>query len=334
MKLSVIVPIYNELDNIPLCHEQVSEVLGGLEHEYEIVFVDDGSTDGSRERLVEIAAADSHVRVVEFRRNFGQTAAMRAGIELASGDVIITIDGDLQNEPGDIPMMLEKLDEGYDLVHGWRKYRQDAMLNRKLPSKIANWLIARVTGFPVRDLGCTLKVMRREIAEDISMYGEMHRFMPILAYWQGARCAEVVCRHHPRRFGTTKYGIWRTFRVILDLITVKYMIRYAVSPMRLFGGLGLASCTAGGLAGLATVAMKLLGGVDMTGNPLLLLTVFAATVGLQFFVLGLLGEVSARIYHECQGKPPYRVRHLHGFQQGGAFAEASGEGRPRHRSAA
>lgn len=315
MSVSVIVPICNELENVPLCHEQLTAVLKELDRSYEIIFIDDGSTDGSTDRLIELAAADPNVRVVQFRRNFGQTAAMRAGIEMAEGDVIVTIDGDLQNEPADIPMMLDKLDEGYDLVHGWRKNRQDAMLNRKLPSKIANWLIARVTGFPVRDLGCTLKVMRREIAEDISMYGEMHRFMPILAYWQGARCAEVVCRHHPRRFGTTKYGIMRTFRVILDLMTVKYIVRYAVSPMKLFGGLGLIACGAAMLAGLSTVGMKLLGNVDMTGNPLLLLTVFAATVGVQFFVLGLLGEVSARIYHECQGKPPYRVRKLFGFKE-------------------
>ena len=315
MSVSVIVPICNELENVPLCHEQLTAVLKELDRSYEIIFIDDGSTDGSTDRLIELAAADPNVRVVQFRRNFGQTAAMRAGIEMAEGDVIVTIDGDLQNEPADIPMMLDKLDEGYDLVHGWRKNRQDAMLNRKLPSKIANWLIARVTGFPVRDLGCTLKVMRREIAEDISMYGEMHRFMPILAYWQGARCAEVVCRHHPRRFGTTKYGIMRTFRVILDLMTVKYIVRYAVSPMKLFGGLGLIACGGAMLAGLSTVGMKLLGNVDMTGNPLLLLTVFAATVGVQFFVLGLLGEVSARIYHECQGKPPYRVRKLFGFKE-------------------
>jgi glycosyltransferase involved in cell wall biosynthesis len=310
MRLSVVIPIYNELENISHCYREVTKALDEFGQPYEIVFVDDGSNDGSSERLEALAGQDRRVKVVQFRRNFGQTAAMRAGIELAGGDVIVTMDGDLQNDPADIPMMVRKLEEGYDLVYGWRKHRQDAFLNRRLPSKIANWLIAKVTGFQVRDLGCTLKVIRREIAQDLSMYGEMHRFIPILAHWEGARSAEVVTRHHPRKFGTTKYGIWRTFRVILDLITVKYMIRYAVSPMKLFGALGLLACLAGGLSGTATIAMKLLRGIDMTGNPLLLLTVFAWTVGVQFFVLGLLGEVSARIYYECQNKKPYRIRRV------------------------
>lgn len=308
MEISVVVPIYNEIDNVRPCYAELTQVLQRLGLRYEIIFVDDGSRDGSTERLEQLAASDQNVKLVQFRRNFGQTAAMSAGMEMARGDAIVTIDGDLQNDPADIPMMLDKLNEGYDLVYGWRKNRQDALWNRRLPSKIANWLIAKVTGFAVHDLGCTLKVIRREIAEDISMYGEMHRFIPVLAHWEGARSVEVVTRHRPRQFGQTKYGIWRTFRVILDLVTVKYMIRYAVSPMKLFGGIGLIAGTAGLLSGLATIAMKVIGGVDMTGNPLLLAAVFACTVGVQFFVLGLLGEVTARIYHECQGKKPYRVR--------------------------
>ncbi len=308
MDLSVVVPICNEIDNVQPCYAELTRVLERLGRPYEILFVDDGSTDGSVAQLAQLAAGDPRVKLVEFRRNFGQTAAMSAGIEMATGDVIVTIDGDLQNDPADIPRMLDKLQEGYDLVYGWRKHRQDPLWNRRLPSRIANWLIARVTGFAVHDLGCTLKVIRREIAQDLSMYGEMHRFIPILAHWEGARCAEVVTRHRARRFGQTKYGIWRTFRVLLDLVTVKYMIRYAVSPMKLFGGLGLLACAGGMLSGLGTVAMKVFQGVDMTGNPLLLAAVFACTVGVQFFVLGLLGEVTARIYHECQGKRPYRVR--------------------------
>lgn len=315
MSVSVVVPIYNEIDNIAECYRRLREVLDRVGRPWEIVFVDDGSRDGSTERLTTLAGQDHRVKIVEFRRNFGQTAAMRAGMELATGEVIVTIDGDLQNEPDDIPMMLAKLDEGFDLVHGWRKNRQDALVNRKIPSKIANWLIGKVTGFPVRDLGCTLKVLRREIAQDLSMYGEMHRFIPILAHWQGARCAEVVTRHHARQFGTTKYGIWRTFRVLMDLITVKYLVQYAVSPMKLFGGMGLICGLLGGTAGVATVAMKLLAGIDMTGNPLLLLTVFSWMAGLQLIALGLLGEVSARTYHECQGKRPYRVRRLTNFEE-------------------
>ncbi|NIL98443.1 MAG: glycosyltransferase [Planctomycetales bacterium] len=315
MDISVIVPVYNEVENVRPCYTELTEVLEGLGVRYEIIFVDDGSGDGSSECLEQLAAVDQRVKLVQFRRNFGQTAAMSAGMDMAQGEAIVTIDGDLQNDPADIPLMLDKLHEGYDLVYGWRKDRQDAFWNRRLPSQVANWLIAKVTAFPVRDLGCTLKVLRREIAADLSLYGEMHRFIPILAHWEGARCVEVVTRHRPRRFGQTKYGIWRTFRVILDLITVKYMIRYAVSPMKLFGGLGLVACTAGLASGLGAIAMKVFGGVDMTGNPLLLATVFACTVGLQFFVLGLLGEVTARIYHECQGKKPYRVRRTMNVQQ-------------------
>ena len=239
MDVSVVIPIFNELDNLGPLHEQLDQVLSKLRHAYEILFIDDGSTDGSVERLREIAQRDARVKVVCFRRNFGQTAAMQAGLQMAAGDVIVTMDGDLQNDPNDIPVMLEKLDEGFDLVHGWRKHRQDAWLNRKLPSKIANWLISKVTRFPIHDLGCTLKVMRREIARELELYGEMHRFIPILAHARGARCAEVVTKHHPRRHGKTKYGIGRTSRVILDLITVKYMLSYFASPMKLFGKIGL-----------------------------------------------------------------------------------------------
>jgi glycosyltransferase involved in cell wall biosynthesis len=313
MSVSVVVPIYNEHDNIEPLYESLHGVLSGLACAYEMIFVDDGSTDGSGQRLRQLAERDPRVKVVELRRNFGQTAAMHVGIQHASGEVVVTMDGDLQNDPADIPMMLAKLDEGYDLVHGWRKNRQDALVSRKLPSRIANWLISKVTGFAVHDLGCTLKAMRREIAQELQLYGEMHRFIPILAHWQGARCAEVVTRHHARRFGTTKYGIWRTFRVVLDLITVKFMIRFSASPMKLFGGVGLVCSFGSVLAGLATVLMKLARGIDMTGNPLLLLSVFAATVGVQFFVLGLLGEVCARIYYECQNKQPYTIRRLINF---------------------
>jgi glycosyltransferase involved in cell wall biosynthesis len=315
MQVSIVVPLYNEIENVELCYQALTDVMEQAPWQYEIVMVDDGSTDGTSAQLAAIAERDGRVKVIEFRRNFGQTAAMRAGFDYAEGECVVTLDGDLQNEPADIPMMVEKILEGYDLVHGWRKDRQDAFLNRRLPSKIANWLISRVTGFPVRDLGCTLKAIRREIAADLSLYGEMHRFIPVLAHWQGARSVEVVTRHHPRRFGQSKYGIWRTLRVILDLITVKYMIRHAVSPMRLFGGIGLLLLALSGAAGATTVGMKWFGGADMTGNPLLLLTVVAGLAAIQFFGLGLLGEVSARIYHECQGEKPYRIRTLRNLKE-------------------
>src|SRR5262245_55178846 len=265
MSVSVVVPICNELENISPLYQQLAAVLPSMGRWWEIVFVDDGSTDGSTDRLKEFAARDERVKVVRFRRNYGQTAAMQAGFDHASGDVIVTLDGDLQNDPLDIPMMVNKLDEGYDLVHGWRKLRQDTLVTRKIPSKIANWLISRVTKFPIHDLGCTLKAIRREIAVELELYGEMHRFIPILAHQRGARCAEVVTRHHPRRFGQTKYGLSRTVRVVLDLITVKYMLDYFASPMKLFGRFGLACLLVSLVAGFATIGMKLLGGVDMTG---------------------------------------------------------------------
>lgn len=313
MDVSIIVPIYNEVDNIAPLYQQLDKELSPLSRQYEILFIDDGSTDGSNQRLQELAVLDKRVKIVTFRRNYGQTAAMQAGMQMAVGETIVTLDGDMQNDPADIPMMLEKIDQGYDLVHGWRKNRKDAWLSRKLPSKIANWIISKTTRFPIHDLGCTLKAIRREIAVELELYGEMHRFIPILAHQRGARCLEVVTRHHARRFGTTKYGIGRTTRVILDLITVKYMLDYFASPMKLFGKIGMLCGFVAMAGGLATAAMKMFGGVDMTGNPLLLLTILSTMLGMQFMSLGLLGEVSARIYYGSQQKQHYTVRQLVNF---------------------
>ena len=309
MSVSVVVPVCNEVDNIQPLYQQLAAVLPSLCREWEILFVDDGSTDGSRQRLTELAARERRVKVIAFRRNYGQTAAMQAGIDHAGGDVIVTLDGDLQNDPLDIPVLVAKLDEGYDLVHGWRKQRQDTLLTRKLPSRAANWLISRVTGFPIHDLGCTLKAMRREIALELELYGEMHRFIPILAHQRGARCVEVVTRHHPRRHGRTKYGLSRTVRVVLDLITVKYMLDYFASPMKLFGRFGLACFLVALAAGGGAALMKLMAGTDMTGNPLMLLAVLGAIAAIQFFSLGLLGEVSARIYYG-QRRQNYAIREM------------------------
>lgn len=313
MDISVVVPIYNETDNIRILYRQLTEVLEPFGRSFEILFVDDGSRDGSRDQLQQLAASDSRVKLVLFRRNYGQTAAMHAGLQHATGDILITLDGDLQNDPADIPMMVRKIDEGFDLVHGWRKERQDAWLSRKLPSRMANWLISRTTRFPIHDLGCTLKAVRREIAQELELYGEMHRFIPILAHQRGARCVEVVTHHRARQFGQSKYGISRTLRVVLDLLTVKYLLDYFASPMKLFGLLGLGSTAAAGLACAATIAMKVVSETDMTGNPLLLLTVFFALAGLQFFSLGLLGEVAARIYFAQNGRTNYAVRELVNF---------------------
>lgn len=307
--LSIIVPIHNEQENIPLLHAELRETLVPLGLQFEILFIDDGSTDASLKVLNQLAAHDSTITLVTFRRNYGQTAAMQAGLEEARGDVLITIDGDLQNDPADIPKMLAKIDEGFDLVHGWRKDRKDKWLSRRLPSVLANRLISRVTGFPIHDLGCTLKAVRREIADELELYGEMHRFIPILAHARGAACAEVVTNHRARQFGTTKYGISRTIRVVLDLITVKYMLDFFDSPMKLFGRFGIACCGLAIGSAIAVVSMKF-GGVDMTGNPFLLLAALGAILGVQFFSLGLIGEVASRLYYGRNQRRPFAIRKI------------------------
>jgi glycosyltransferase involved in cell wall biosynthesis len=314
MNLSVVVPLYNEQDNVRLLHEELDAVLPGMNRPYEIVLVNDGSTDDTEAALDALAARDPHVTVIHFRRNFGQTAALAAGLDHASGEIIVTLDGDLQNDPRDIPALVAKLEEGYDLVHGYRLKRRDAFFTRRVPSRIANWLIARATRFPVRDLGCTLKAMRRETARDLKLYGELHRFIPILAHAQGARCCEVVTNHRPRRFGQAKYGLSRTLRVLLDLATVVYLIQYFISPMRLFGLVGLGCGALSVLTGLATVAMKL-GGCDITGNPLLYVCLFAGMVAVQFASLGMIGEMCTRIYYESRGTRPYAIRRLVNFSE-------------------
>ena len=306
--VSIVVPMYNERENVERLYDAIAPVMNALPQSSELVLVDDGSRDGTSELLDALAVRDARVKVIHFRRNFGQTAAMSAGMQHATGDAVVLMDGDLQNDPSDIPKMLAYLDHGYDLVHGWRKDRQDRFLDRRLPSMAANWLISKSTGFPVHDLGCTLKVLRREIAHDLRLYGEMHRFIPILAHYRGAKCVEVVTQHHARKFGTSKYGLSRTFRVLLDLLTVKFLTQHFVSPMKLFGNLGLGCIGLGLLAGLATLAMKLAFGVDMTGNPLLLGSVFSSIVGTQFFCLGALGEVAVRTYFESQDRQCFAIR--------------------------
>ncbi len=310
MRTSIIVPIYNEVENVKLLVERVAAVMDQLAGQSELILVDDGSQDGSSQLLDQMAASDARLQVVHFRRNYGQTAAMQAGIEHARGDYLVMLDGDLQNEPNDIPSMLEQLDAGYDLVHGWRKHRHDALVTRKLPSRMANWLISRVTGFPIHDLGCTLKAMRREIAEELELYGEMHRFIPILAHWRGARCLEMVTTHHPRQFGKTKYGLSRTMRVVLDLLTVKYMLDYYASPMKLFGRIGFAFMASGLLMLLGTVGMKLMLDFDMTGNPLLIMGSVLCIVSVQLFSVGLLGEANTRLYYRRNERRPFAIRNV------------------------
>ncbi len=312
MRTSIIVPIYNEVENIPLLVERIAAVMDQLEGSCELILVDDGSQDSSSALLDLFARRDSRLRVVHFRRNYGQTAAMQAGIEQARGEHLVMLDGDLQNEPNDIPRMLVQLEAGYDLVHGWRKERHDTWVTRKLPSRVANWLISRVTRFPIHDLGCTLKAMRREVAEELELYGEMHRFIPILAHWRGARCLEMVTTHHPRLYGKTKYGLSRTVRVVLDLLTVKYMLDYYTSPMKLFGRVGIAFLAAGMAMLCGTVGMKLAFDFDMTGNPLLVLGALLCIVSVQLFSVGLLGEANTRLYYRRNERRPFAIRNVVG----------------------
>lgn len=313
--VSVVLPVYNELDNIEPAWAELKGLFLIMGRPFEVIFVDDGSTDGTRDKLMELAVSNPAVRVVLLRRNFGQTAAMHAGIQHANCDYIVTMDGDLQNNPDSIPEMLEKLDNGYDLVHGWRKSRQDKFVSRKLPSWAANKLISKVTGFPINDLGCTLKAMKADIAKEIELYGEMHRFIPILASNLGARCCEMEVGHRARIHGDSKYGIGRFIRVLLDLITVKYMTKYFSSPMKFFGLFGFFVSLVAVLSLLAVVVMKLAWQFDATGNPLLYLAVGTAIMGIQFFSLGLIGELSVRTYYGTGEKKNYQVRQLVNFDQ-------------------
>jgi glycosyltransferase involved in cell wall biosynthesis len=314
--LSIVVPIYNEEENIPHLHGRVSEAMAGSGIDYELILVDDGSSDGSFPLLREIAEGDPRVKVIRFRRNFGQTAAMAAGFDAARGEVIVPMDGDLQNDPADIPMLLAKIDEGYDVVSGWRKDRQDTFINRRLPSILANGLISRMTGVHLHDYGCTLKAYRREVLDGVNLYGEMHRFVPALASQVGARVTELPVRHHPRLHGTSKYGISRTTRVVLDLMTVKFLLSYSTKPIQLFGKWGIYTILAGFATGSLTLWMKFFEGMSMNRNPLLIVTAFLLFGGVQFIALGLLGEVNARTYHESQRKPIYVVREKINLDEG------------------
>jgi glycosyltransferase involved in cell wall biosynthesis len=310
--LSVVVPIYNEYESLPALVAAIDGVLATLGRPYEILGVDDGSTDGSSDRLRELTRQYPRLRAVILRRNYGQTAAMAAGFDLARAPVIVTLDGDLQNDPADIPRLLERLDEGYDLVSGWRKNRQDNTLTRLVPSKIANWLIGSVTGVDLHDYGCSLKAYRAEVIHDMNLYGELHRFLPALAFIEGARITEIPVNHHPRRFGTSKYGLGRTVRVVMDLLTVYFMKKFLTRPMHIFGTLGLVSMAAGLALGVYLTLVKFLADQDIGDRPLLVLAVVLLLAGIQLFSFGLLAELMMRTYHESQQRPIYRVREVIG----------------------
>jgi glycosyltransferase involved in cell wall biosynthesis len=310
MNLSIVIPLYNEEENIEPLYAQLKSALEGVGQEYEIIIVDDGSTDGSFEVLKRLHEDDECLKVIRFRRNFGQTAAFAAGFDCSQGQVVITMDADLQNDPADIPLLLEKIEEGYDVVSGWRLHRQDPFLTRRLPSMIANWLISQVTGVRLHDYGCSLKAYRCEVVKNVQLYGELHRFIPAIANWMGVSVAEVPVRHYARRFGKSKYGLSRTARVLLDLLTVRFLLSYSTRPIHIFGGLGLISFVAGiGLGGYLSY-VKFALGKNIGDRPLLLLAILLMVMGVQLISMGLLGELVVRTYYETLDKPIYAVREV------------------------
>jgi len=311
MNLSIVISVFNEERNLDLLFDEITQAMAPLPHDWEVIFVDDGSTDKSLEVLREIAKKDPlHVRVVVFRRNFGQTAAITAGIDHSLGDIIILMDADLQNDPADIPLLLAKLDEGYDMVSGWRKIRKDNAITRTLPSVIANGLISWVTGVHLHDYGCSLKAYRREALEGFRLYGEMHRFIPVFAHSVGASITEIPVRHHPRRFGKANYGLDRTFKVVLDLLTVKFLLSYSIKPMRLFGGTGLVLFLSSSLIMAYLFIRRTLQNVSPFDSPLFQLSIMILILGFQSILMGLMAELLARTYHESQKKLTYTVREV------------------------
>ncbi|HEY2863980.1 MAG TPA: glycosyltransferase family 2 protein [Casimicrobiaceae bacterium] len=306
--LSIIIPVYNEQDNVLPLHERLTAALHDIGVDYEVILINDGSTDSTDANLRAIAAKDSRYKVVNFRRNFGQTAAMMAGFDFASGDIIIPLDGDLQNDPADIPRLLSKLAEGYDVVSGWRHDRQDGTLKRNLPSRVANWLISRISGVRLHDYGCSLKAYRRDVLTGVKLYGEMHRFIPIYASWQGGRVTEITVNHFPRLHGHSKYGLERVVKVVLDLIVVKFLANYANKPIYVFGGFGLVSVAVSLLSGLGALYLKFVEHVSFISTPLPLLVVLAFITGVMSILMGLIAEIIMRTYYESQGKQVYLVK--------------------------
>ncbi|MDD5642324.1 MAG: glycosyltransferase family 2 protein [Syntrophales bacterium] len=312
--ISVIIPVYNEVATIAVLYERLREVLTAIDRPWEIIFINDGSTDGSKPALDLLADKDDKVKVIHFRRNFGQTTAMMAGIDFARGDILISMDGDLQNDPADIPMFLEKLEQGFDVCSGWRKNRQDSALKRVIPSRIANFLISRISGVHLHDYGCSLKAYKKEVIKGVKLYGEMHRFIPIYASWQGARVTEIPVTHHPRRHGTSKYGLERTLKVILDLIVVKFLANYAQKPIYVFGYVGLVSILIAIAAAGASLYYKFFGNKSFISTPLPLLFVLATITGVMCILMGLLAEIVIRTYYESQNKPVYLIAGLRNLE--------------------
>ncbi|MBI3440713.1 MAG: glycosyltransferase family 2 protein [Proteobacteria bacterium] len=308
--LSIVIPIYNEQDNIPLLYESLVAALEPLGQSFEVVLVNDGSADQSERILMELAGKDQRVKIINFRRNFGQTAAMMAGIDYAVGDIIIPMDGDMQNDPADIPQLLAKLDEGYDVVSGWRRDRKDHKLKRTLPSRLANYLISKISGIHLHDYGCSLKAYRRQVIKGIKLYGEMHRFVPIYATWQGAKVTEIPVTHRERMHGSSKYGLERVLKVVLDLVVVKFLAQYSNKPIYVFGGFGLICIGISIMAGLLAVYLKLVYKTSFILTPLPLLVVMSFITGIMSILMGLLAEIIMRTYYESQSKPVYLIKNI------------------------
>ena len=315
-KISIIVPVYNEERNIPILFDEIVKTMEGFEPDFELIFVNDGSRDQSLKIIKELREKDKRVKYIDFRKNFGQTAALAAGFDFAEGEIMITMDGDLQNDPSDIPALVKELKEkNLDLVNGWRYKRKDPFISRKLPSILANKLISWITGVKLHDYGCTLKAYRKEIAKDLKLYGEQHRFIPALAYIEGGRIGEMKVNHRERKFGKSKYGISRTIRVILDLMTVKFLSSYSTKPLQIFGLLGTLTGGAGILIGLYLAYIRLIQKIGISGRPLLFLSMLLIFMGVQFFSLGLIGEMLSRTYHESSRKKVYRIKKTEGFKK-------------------
>jgi len=308
--ISVLIPVFNEGENISPLYEKLASILSRMDRDYEVIFIDDGSSDDTLNLLRSICKKDPHIKFISFLRNFGQTSALSAGIDFSKGKIIVPMDGDLQNDPGDIPALLEKIEEGYDVVSGWRKDRKDPFLKRRLPSVIANKIISFIGGVQIHDHGCTLKAYRKDILKNIRLYGEMHRFIPVYAKGVGARVSELPVHHFPRRFGASKYGVNRVFKVILDLMVVKFLLSYSQKPIYIFGGMGFLMIFGGILSGGYAVYLKLFRGISFILTPMPILSIFLMVLGFLSILMGFLAEVLIRTYYESQGKPTYQIKEM------------------------
>ncbi len=308
--LSIVIPVYNEEDSIDPLYKSLIPVLEGTGRKYEVILIDDGSRDKSFDKLKNLHDKNRNFKIIKFRRNFGQTQAMSAGFDYSSGQIIITMDADLQNDPADIPNILKKMDEGYDIVSGWRKDRKDKLFSRRLPSVIANRMISRLFNVRLHDYGCTLKAYRKDILDNIELYGEMHRYIPAVASWMGVKVAEIPVNHHPRKYGKAKYGISRTTRVILDLITIKFLLTYSKKPMQIFGLLGFIATIVGFILTTWLIVERVFFNIGLADRPLFILSIFVFLAGIQFITMGLLGEIMMRTYYEGTGKPKYVIKEI------------------------